>query len=271
MNFRSSLLLLLLVATSGFSAEEPGDFHVRDMVGIGMAYQTVDADLRATVGALPEVKVDLDDLGIKHDDLSWALEGRWRFKPRWMLVGLAYQFDQNGRRAVKEDFNFDGKEFQAGASVDTELSIDTYILDVMYSAYSNANAEVLVGGGIHAIDLETSIRGRAFVGNIEREATTGSSELLAPLPNLRLQAYYRLNHKWGMGLYAGWLSANYGDYDGGFTYIHPRIAYGMGDHWSLTLGYQYVKLDLTQEKSSRRENEYNIDFKGPTLFLDYRF
>ncbi|RLQ20875.1 hypothetical protein DWB85_15015 [Seongchinamella sediminis] len=241
------------------------------MIGVGAAYQTVDADLRASVGKLPEVKVDLDDLGIKDDDASWALEGRWRFKPRWMLVGLAYQFDQSGRRAVEKDFNFDGKEFQAGASVDTKLSIDTYILDIMYSAYSTSNAEFLLGGGIHAIDLETSITGRAFVGNIEREASTGSSELLAPLPNLRAQAYYKLNDHWGLALYAGWLSANYGDYDGGFTYIHPRLAFGIGDTWALTLGYQYVKLDLTQEKSSNRENEYDIDFRGPTLFLNYRF
>ncbi|WP_370443892.1 hypothetical protein, partial [Aliidiomarina sp. B3213] len=62
-----------------------------------------------------------------------------------------------------------------------------------------------------------------------------------------------------------------GDYDGGFTYIHPRLAFGIGDTWALTLGYQYVKLDLTQEKSSNRENEYDIDFRGPTLFLNYRF
>ena len=78
-----------------------------------------------------------------------------------MLVGLAYTFSQDGTRATERDFNFDGFEFQAGASLDTELSVDTYILDVMYSLYQTDRAEIMFGGGIHAIDLEASISGRA--------------------------------------------------------------------------------------------------------------
>jgi len=271
MKLRFPLLSLLLVSMPSFSADESGNFQVRDMIGIGLAYQSVEADLRATAGDLPEVEVDLDDLGIKDEDLSWAIEGRWRFKPRWALVGLAYQFSQDGNQSVKRDFNFDGKDFQAGASVDTELSIDTYILDVMYSAYRSPRTEILVGGGIHAIDLEASIKGRAFVGETEREAATGSSDLLAPLPNLRAQAYYKINDNWDLGVSVGWLSANAGDYDGGFIYLHPRVTWGGGESWALSLGYQYVNIDITQEKSSTRENEFNMDFQGPTLLLDYRF
>lgn len=271
MNVRLPSLALLLLTGPVVAAEQPENFRVRDMIGVGLAFQTAEADLRATAGNLPETKVDLGDLGIGDDDWSWALEGRWRFHPRWSLVGLAYRFSQDGERSVQRDFNFDGKEFQAGASVDTEVSINTYILDVMYTVFNSPRAEVMIGGGIHAIDLEASIKGRAFVGEFEREAATGTSDLLAPLPNFRAQAYYKFSENWGAALYAGWLSADYDDYDGGFTYIHPRVAWGFGDNWGVTLGYQYVSVDITQKKSSSRENEFNLDFKGPTLFLDYRF
>lgn len=236
-----------------------------------MAYERVDADLRASVGELPEVKVDLDDLGMKQDDWSWAFEGRWRFKPKWALVGLAYQFDQNGDRSVSRDFNFDGKEFLAGASVDTEIQINTYILDVLYSVYSSEHSEIMLGGGIHAIDLGVSIESRAFIGDLERESAKGTSEILAPLPNLRVQGYHEFNDNWGVGLSAGWLSANYGDYDGGFLYIHPRVYYAFNESWALTAGYQFVQIDLTREQSANRESEFNVDFKGPTVFLNYRF
>jgi len=44
------------------------------------------------------------------EDWSWALEGRWRFKPKWMLGG-------------------------AGTFLNTEISINTYIVDLMYQVY----------------------------------------------------------------------------------------------------------------------------------------
>lgn len=264
-------LVVTLLPTALFAQDQHRYFEARSMVGVGVAYQSADADLRASAGDLPEVTVDLDDLGMDNEDWSWALEGRWRFKPKWVLVGLAYQFDQSGDRSVQRDFNFDGKEFQAGASVDTDIAINTYILDLMYSVYQTENSEVLVGGGIHAIDLDVAIAGRAFVGEVERERASGSTELLAPLPNFRAQAFYALNDRWGFGLAAGWLSANYDNYDGSFAYIHPRVNFGLSDRWALTAGYQYVHIDLTHEKSSSRETEFNMDFKGPTLFLNYRF
>lgn len=264
-------LFALLNASSVFAESSEAFFKSKSSIGIGAAYQTASADLRASAGDLPEISVDLDDLGMDREDWSWALEGRWRFKPKWMLVALAYQFDQDGNLKVERDFNFDGNEFQAGAAVDTNIKINTYILDVMYNVYSTKRAEIFLGGGIHAIDLDASIKGAVFVADRERERAKGSSEILAPLPNFRAQGFYALNDKWGAALALGWLSANYEDYDGSFSYIHPRIAYAFAEHWSVTAGYQYVKIDLTHEKSSTRESEFNMDFKGPTIFMNYRF
>ena len=264
-------LIAMLLSSSVSLAQPVGYFKAKSSIGIGAAYQTADAQLRASSANLPEVSVDLDDLGMKREDWSWALEGRWRFKPKWMLVALAYQFDQDGNRSIARDFNFDGKEFEAGASLDTNIQINTYILDVMYNVYSTDRAEIFLGGGIHAIDLDASITGGAFVADTEAKRAKGSSEILAPLPNFRAQAYYALTDKWGLAMAMGWLSANYEDYDGSFAYIHPRLGYGFSDHWSVTAGYQYVDIDLTHEKSSNRESEFNMDFKGPTIFLNYRF
>ena len=69
----------------------------------------------------------------------------------------------------------------------------------------------------------------------------------------------------------GWLSANYDDYDGSFAYIHPRLAYTIGNHWAVTAGYQYVDIELTRSRSNGRELEFNSTFQGPTLFVSYRF
>ena len=165
----------------------------------------------------------------------------------------------------------DGKEFTAGTALDTSLEVDTYILDVLYRVYRNDNFEVMLGGGIHAIDFEASMKGRAFIDNFERESATASSDLLAPLPNLRAQMFYAFNERWALGMSMGWLSANYDDYDGSFGYVHARLGYSFNKNWALTLGYQLSQIDLTHEKSSTEETELEIDFNGPTLLLNYRF
>ena len=178
---------------------------------------------------------------------------------------LAYRFDESGGRTVERDFNFDGQEFTAGLGVDTSIKVDTYILDVVYSVYRSDKFDFLVGGGIHAFDLDVSLKARAFIDDDSRRAEAAGSELLAPLPNLRMQAYYKLPGNWAAGVALGWLSANYEDYEGSFMYAHPRVGFRFTDRWMLTAGYQLVDIDLTYERSKNRETEYNIQLSGPTV------
>jgi hypothetical protein len=91
------------------------------------------------------------------------------------------------------------------------------------------------------------------------------------LPNLRFQGFYALNHRWGLILTGGWLSASYDDYDGDFTYLHLRTTYRVTDHFSASLGYQYTSFDLTHEKSRYRETEFDVDMDGPTIVFSYAF
>lgn len=270
-----SLLVLLLALPVFTSASELSGAHpylkTRHTLGVGASYQKSDSEIRASRQGLPEIKVDLENLGVDDTDTSWMLEYRWRFAENWMLVGVAYTFDESGDRTVERDFNFDGKEFKAGAAVDTSIEIDTYILDVLYSVYRTDRAELMLGGGIHAIDFEAAIQGQAFVGDLEAQTAKASSDVLAPLPNLRAQGFYAINDKWGVGGVVGWLSANYDDYDGSFAYIHARLAYALSTHFSVSMGYQFSDVELTYTPSSVKETELEVQFSGPTLLLNYRF
>ncbi len=276
MHSRPKLCLFAIACLSGAAQAAREDatdlyFESTHIIGAGMAYQAADAELRATAEGLPPVKVDLNNLGVDDKGWSGAFEYRWRFAPRWELTALAYRFDESGDQTVQRDFNFDGQDFTAGLAVDTSMKIDTYIVDVLYSVYRRENLDIMLGGGLHAFDLEASIRAKAFIDDETRRGEAASSDLLAPLPNLRFQAFYKITESWRASLVAGWLSANYDDYDGGFAYLHPRIGYLFGDHWAVSLGYQWVDIDLTYERSSNRETEFDAEFRGPTVFLNYRF
>ncbi len=139
---------------------------------LGATWQEADVELAATRNNLGGAKLALGDLGLNNDYTSWMAEYRYRISDRWSLSIGAYTFEVDGSREVARDFIFDGVEFTAGAALDTELEVDTYIVDVMYSVYRGERSEVMLGGGLHAFDLSAELSARVFIDDQER---TGSS------------------------------------------------------------------------------------------------
>ena len=151
-----------------------------------------------------------------------------------------------------------------------EVQVDTYIADVLYKVYASDRAEILVGAGVHILDISAEIETRVFVEDQDRTSQRGGSDLLAPLPNLRLQGFYALTPKWALSATLGWLSITYDEYDGNFSYVHARTTYNFTDHFGVSLGYQYVDLDFTRDRD-RGETGIEASFDGPSVVLTYGF
>ena len=237
---------------------------------LGATWQKADVELAATRNNLGGAKLALGDLGLDNDYTSWMAEYRYRINDKWSLSIGAYTFEADGGREVARDFNFDGVEFKAGASLDTKLGVDTYIVDVLYSVYRGEHSEVMLGGGLHAFDLSADLSARVFIGDRESTSSSAGDSILAPLPNLRGQWLYALTPRLSLLATAGWLSANYDEFDGEFIYGHARLHYVLGAGFGVSAGYQFTRIDLTQEKN-RGENSYELEFEGPTLQLTYSF
>ena len=267
-------IALVTILLSGHLRAEPLHPYLhtsnKHAVLLGYTWQSANVELSAQRKSLPKASLDLDDLGTDDTYNSWIVEYRHRFNEKWGLAASAFTFNVDGSRTASRDFNFDGVEFEAGVALDNEIDVDTYIVDLMYTAYRSDRAELLVGGGIHVFDFEAELTGRVFAGELETSRTDASDDLLATLPNLRAQGFYALTPRLGAVATLGWLSANYGDYDGSFTYVHARMFYRLQGGFGVSLGYQFTDIDLEQKKS-RGKNEYEIEFDGPTLQLSYSF
>ena len=68
----------------------------------------------------------------------------------------------------------------------------------------------------------------------------------------------------------GWLSLEYEQYDGSFSYIHARTVYRLTEHFGIALGYQFLDMDLTVDRT-RGDAGFDIQFNGPSLHLAYSF
>jgi hypothetical protein len=240
------------------------------VLSLGAAEQTMDAGIRATAGERDPIKLTLKDLGLGDNDTSYYAAYQYRWKPRWVLIGGAYGFKGTGGRTAQRDFNYDGVDYTAGAALAAELEVDAYLLDVMYSARRGDNYELMVGGGIHALDLGASITGIASINGEAARATRSGTTLLAPVPNLRFSGVWEPTERIVLTATFGWLSANVDEYSGDFTYAHLRAMYRFSDRFGLSLGYQHTDIDITQ-KRERSELNYDLRFDGPTLTFSYAF
>ena len=68
----------------------------------------------------------------------------------------------------------------------------------------------------------------------------------------------------------GWLSLSYEDWDGDLFAIGAQLEYSVSKRFVIGVGYTNEDLDVAHEDSTGRE-KYELDMKGPTLFLGTRF
>ncbi len=241
------------------------------LIYLGIFDQTAESSLLAQRGDLPPASVDFDGVGVADDYTSGMLEYRYRWTDKWNVSASYFRFSNGGTAAVSEEFNFDGVEFELGAEVKSSLRVDTYILAASYALHKTDSSEIAVGGGIHALDVSTTLEATGFVnGEPVSDSEQAGSSILAPLPNVRASAFHAFNDKWAVLATGGWLSVTVDEYEGNYRYFHLRGQYQVSNAFGLTLGYQLVDIDVEESLSDGR-NRFDFGFSGLTAGITYEF
>ncbi len=267
---RTTVIALCALASNCALADGPYPRSTHEFA-LGATRQSAQSTALASVPELPPVNIELKDLDLEDERSSWFAEYRWRFRERWLLDVFAYQYKDKGRIAASKDFNYNGEQFAAGAVVDSTLEVDTYAVDLLYAVHQGGRSEILIGGGIHALELTASFRA-AIVGENEIGSLSRASDtLLYPVPNFRAQGTFDFNDRVGADLTAGWMSADVADYDGSFGYLHARLRCRLGSRSSLSLGYQFTAVDVSREPGNGRKQVFDGELQGPTLQFAWSF
>ena len=236
---------------------------------VGAYFQNADFDVAVTRPPDTATTLDLaDDLGVNEDKNDLLIDYRWRFFERWHLSFGYHAFDSDGWVGDSAEFNFNGTVFPVGYDIETDIGYDAYILDINYAVFRGDRHEFSIGAGLHAFDLNLEIEGRVFVGDLEVDKINDTTELFAPLPNIRLYGFYALSPKWHVSATAGWLSLKYDSWTGDYRYMNVRTEYQVSTRFGVGVGYQITLVDLKKETTSKLD-EYNFELTGPTLYFSY--
>lgn len=245
-------------------------FGKKHMLSLGTTRQATTTTLQSTRNNADPVSITLEELGADKRDTSYFFDYRYRLKPNWSLFAGTYQFTGSGQSVSEREFNFDGVEFTAGQELQSKYEIDIYMVNVLYTVHRSDKFEVMLGGGLHALDLSAEISGTLTVNEQTSELLQAGSTLLAPVPNLRGSATWALTHSFGIGVVGGWLSANVGDYSGDFIYAHLRGFYNFTDSLGVSVGYQLTNIDIRRD-GARSTVAFDSELDGPSLTLTYSF
>jgi opacity protein-like surface antigen len=238
---------------------------------LGASWLKADGSFSSTREGDPTEKLTTSDLGVDDTETNAAFSARWRFTERWRLTFDYFGLDVNGN--VREDFDdldFGDIEASGFLAVDTKFKTDFYIAQVGYSLLKNERAELGIGGGVHVVRFDTKLKVSAGINNASGSVQSDSVDLTAPLPNVLGYGTYAFTPKLSLDGSVGWFGLSYSDYDGNLLTLAANLDYRLTDHFGVGVGYNYINMDLTINKSNRKD-KYDIDYKGPVLYVTASF
>ena len=268
-------ILLCTVSSAVNAADTHSYLDKKHFIYAGGYLQDGELTANSRRTAFETATVELDALGIDRDYTSWMVDYHYRLNNRWTLSAAAYRFTESGLgNVLTNDLAWEGQNFSAGLALSVDWKIDTYIVDAMYSVKRSENLEIAVGGGFHALDTELIVTGQVVINGadaaLEGAGETAKGSIVVPLPNLRATGFYAINEKWAVQATLGWLSLSIDEYEGSFQYAHFRGQYQITDTLGLSLGYQFVEVDV-EEQLRLGSRRFDMSFQGLTAALTFAF
>ncbi len=236
----------------------------------GVQVYQAQGEFRSTKEGLPEISVDLDDLGLDENELSPIAGFNFTFGKRWKLRFDYFGYHDDSKTTADFSFDFDGVIFPVGASIDSSLDLDFYVLNLAYNFIHTEQARFGVGIGIHAADLNLKISGKITVAGNEISLGEGQEDFLAPIPNLYAHGAYAFTDRFLIRYGGGWLSLSYGDFDGSLYTAYAFLEYWPFQYVGFGLGYRYFRVDVDYDPGNKTE-KIDVRFPGPVFYLTAGF
>jgi hypothetical protein len=245
--------LLVLIASTGVSASEPGVAHayLTEKFFFDAGIYFPDRKLRISVEGTDLVRnneIDFGDLDFKRSDQTAAFNFGWKLSPHWKLAAQYFGSSDDATGTLDENIEWGDEVFPVGANVGFGQKFSLLRTLIGYEFNDSDHHAFGIGGGLHILDISAYIEGDVTVGN----ATAFSHQSVSAvglLPNIGSWYRYSFAEKWVLTARVDWLSAKIGDYDGRLINASAGINYQMFDHFGIGANYNFFELDVGVNKT----------------------
>ena len=238
---------------------------------LGATWLEADGTFSSTKDGETTDKISTGELGIDDSESNLYFGARWRFTERWRLSFNYFGLDtENKVQKNFDDLDFGDIDASGFLAVDTRLQTDFYIVQVGYSFLKNERAELGIGGGLHIVDFDTKLKVSGGINDVSGSVQSDAVDITAPLPNVLGYGAYAITPKLSVDGAVGWFGLEYGDYSGNLVTLVANLEYRLTKNFGVGVGYNYVDMDLTIDKSNRKD-KYDLEFQGPVLYVSAGF
>ncbi len=266
----------VLLLSGTVHAERPA-FGDTLTIGFGGMNHYADSTFRSTTDGRPPINLDMDDLGMDQRVTTIWAGVTWQFADSWGISANYATFDSDGEISADKNGNFGDIAWQVNARLESDMSLDLYIIDLHWNFINSDRTSIGAGVGVHIADFEANISATA-TGELNGSPITSPVDLgsetagiTAPMPNVFLRASHRFAENWVITGTAGYFSLEYDDVEGDLISARAALKWRPGGgRFGGGLGYQYVSIDVTDAGGSKTET-YDIQMYGPILFLEIGF
>lgn len=237
---------------------------------LGATWMKADGSFSSTIKGEPTDKLTTGDLGIDDYEANFYFGARWRFAERWRLSLNYFGLDTDGNvQRNFDELDFGDIDASGFLAVDTTFNTDFYVAQVGYSFLKSDRYELGIGGGVHVVRFDTKLKVSGGINNAAGSVQSEGVDYTVPLPNVVGYGAYAITPKLSLSGSVGWFGLTYNDYSGDLVTLAANLEYRFTDHVGIGVGYNYVDMNLTIDKT--RKDKYDLTYTGPVLYLSAGF
>ena len=231
---------------------------------IGAFFDTASTKVtRNSEAGIPGTPVVVEDLlGLDDDGVVAQADLFIRIADFHRVEMSYFEFNRKGGIALEDAISFGELDLDAGTVVSSREDIAVFRLGYTYSLMKDAQKELGVMVGLHYSDIRVAIT----TEDGRREA----SNTTVPLPVIGLNGSASLTSKWMARAQVGAFAQDFDNYDGVLLSGTFEVLRKLGDGFTVGLGLNYYRLDLTSNNDQLAGDILNEHF-GPVLLLSARF
>jgi len=268
---------LTLVSIGSLAQAEKPAFGETFMFSLGGMEHRAKATFQSTREGRPPIELDMNDLGMDPKTTTFWAGVAWQFADSWGLSASYSGFRSDGLVSTTEDGNFGDIDWSVNTTLDSELDLDLFIIDLHWDFLNTERTHLGIGLGLHIADISTGIDAtlNADINGqpLDPPVDLGNSAaaVTAPLPNI----FVRGGHRFGDSFYLlgtlGYFDLKVDDIEGELITARAALEWRPGaGRFGVGVGYQFVDMVVAEESDERFER-YDMEFYGPVLFVGVGF
>jgi len=207
---------------------------------------------------------------LDHYETTFFFNFFWRFSKKWVLSTEYFGVSESQKVELEDDISWNEYTFKKGSNVEAGYGLNMYRIFVGRVISRGVKHEFSGGLGIHAMNINAFIKGKAFINEENFEFKKSAISSTIPLPNIGIWYIYAPTAKLSLMGRLDWFGITIGEYSGSLWNLGPSINYQVFKNIGIGAGYRYFKASAKVDKPNW-DGKFSVTYKGPIISLSGNF